>query len=178
MKDKSIKYLIVRKKPGGDKSAGLLQFGHRVVECRLGKNGITAYKKEGDHCTPRGDYRLLFGWHRKDRTGATNSKLWFRAITPKDGWCDDPALPVYNRPVDLPFAGSHEVMMRDDRLYDICIVLDHNIHPRKRGAGSAIFFHQTSLEHMGTAGCVAINPDAMNRLLPSLSNETVMKILI
>ena len=32
-------------------------------------------------------------------------------------------------------------MLRSDNLYDACIVLDWNIRPRRRGRGSAIFFH-------------------------------------
>ena len=41
----------------------------------------------------------------------------------------------------MPYAASHERMLRADDLYDACIVLDWNIGPRRRGRGSAIFFH-------------------------------------
>jgi L,D-peptidoglycan transpeptidase YkuD (ErfK/YbiS/YcfS/YnhG family) len=57
------------------------------------------------------------------------------------GWCDAPADANYNRRVRLPFRAKHEKMLRDDRLYDVCIVLDWNIRPRRRNGGSAIYMH-------------------------------------
>ncbi len=177
LKAKSIKNLIVRSRPGENPSAGLLNFDGQVIHCCLGKNGITTRKQEGDGSTPTGSYRLLFGWHRKERTGTLITQLPFRTISENDGWCDEPNSPVYNKPVSLPFVASHEVMKRKDRLYDICIVMDHNIHPRARGVGSAIFFHLTSPDHRGTEGCIAIDPGDMMRLLPALSGKTVIHIL-
>jgi len=67
-------------------------------------------------------------------------------------------------------------MTREDRLYDICIVMDYNIEPTISGLGSAIFFHQTSPELKPTEGCVAIDPQHMQDLLPLLSDQTVMII--
>ena len=123
---KPINCLIVRRKPGKARNQGLICIGHRVIECRLGSNGISGRKREGDACTPPGRWRLLFGWHRHDRIRFPRSPLAFRRITGFDGWCDDPASSLYNRAVRLPFARSHETMMRKDRLYDVCIVLDYN----------------------------------------------------
>jgi L,D-peptidoglycan transpeptidase YkuD (ErfK/YbiS/YcfS/YnhG family) len=60
-------------------------------------------------------------------------------------------------------------MWRHDRVYDVVLVLDYNLHPRVLGAGSAIFFHLTTLTSTPTAGCVAIDAPAMRRLLQQLS---------
>jgi L,D-peptidoglycan transpeptidase YkuD (ErfK/YbiS/YcfS/YnhG family) len=84
------------------------------------------------------------------------------------GWCDAPDHACYNRQVRLPFSGSHERMQRDDRLYDICLVLDWNIRQRRRNGGSAIFWHLTHESGRPTEGCIAIEPRAMLRLLPLL----------
>lgn len=177
IKMKSMNYLRVKRKPGRNPAAGLITFGHRTIECRLGLAGITTRKLEGDRATPAGKWRLLFGWNRADRKPFPRSLLSFRPIRQRDGWCDDPASPLYNRAVRLPFHRSHEVMKRGDRLYDICIVLDCNLMPRIRGRGSAIFFHLTSEAGKGTAGCIAIDPEEMRRLLPRLSGRTVLEIL-
>ncbi|MEM9277527.1 MAG: hypothetical protein AAGA76_03045, partial [Pseudomonadota bacterium] len=67
MKAKSFEKLIVRRKPGTKLAAGLLQFGNRVIECRLGRTGITGRKSEGDGATPKGNFRILFGYYRADR---------------------------------------------------------------------------------------------------------------
>ena len=76
---------------------------------------------------------------------------------PDDGWCDDPGDRNYNRPVRLPYPASHEAMWRDDHLYDVVVVLGHNDGPRRRGVGSAIFFHLADPRRRPTAGCIAVS---------------------
>ena len=93
------------------------------------------------------------------------------------GWCEVPDDRNYNRPVKIPYGASHERMKRDDRLYDACIVLDWNIRPRRRGRGSAIFFHLARPGFTPTQGCVAVTAKVMARLLPHLSSRTVMKVV-
>lgn len=68
------------------------------------------------------------------------SSLPLSTISPMLGWCEVPDDRNYNRPVRMPYAASHERMMRDDELYDACVVLDWNIRWRCRWRGSAIFF--------------------------------------
>jgi L,D-peptidoglycan transpeptidase YkuD (ErfK/YbiS/YcfS/YnhG family) len=67
-------------------------------------------------------------------------------------------------------------MLRKDGLYDACIVLDWNIRPRRRGCGSAIFFHLARPGFTPTAGCVAVTRAVMARLLPLLSTRTVLVV--
>ena len=85
--------------------------------------------------------------------------------------------PNYNRPVKMPYAASHEHMLREDDLYDACIVLDWNIRPRRRGRGSAIFFHLARPGFTATQGCVAVTHAVMARLLPLLSCDTVLTVI-
>jgi len=176
LKTHSIASLTVRSAPGKNPETGIISVGNRHISCRLGKNGITPIKREGDSCTPAGDFRLLYGWYRHDRLGTIRSELPLRKISANDGWCDDPAAPLYNQPITLPARFSHEVMYRKDRLYDICLVMDYNIQPRARGLGSAIFFHLTNLDGRGTEGCIAIDPEEMRLILPKLSDRTKVKI--
>lgn len=173
---KPVRTITVRRAPGRNPSSGVLLAGGKAFPCLLGKNGITVNKREGDWKTPAGSFRLLFALYRKDRINPPTSRLPTDYISEKAGWCDAPDNPNYNRPVKLPVAASHERLKRDDGLYDIVVVMDHNYTRRVRGRGSAVFFHLTA-EKKHTAGCVAIARDDMLRLLPLLSNTTVMRIL-
>ena len=67
-------------------------------------------------------------------------------------------------------------MRRADALYDIVIVMDWNIVPRRRNGGSAIFFHVARPGLTPTEGCVALPGEVMRRLLPMLSAKTVLTV--
>ncbi len=171
-----LKTIQVKRQQNGDIHHGLLKYNDIAINCCLGRSGLTSTKQEGDGATPIGTFKLLYGFYRRDRIQKPTSLLPFSSIKPNDGWCDSPDDPNYNALVKLPFSPSHEIMTREDRLYDVCIVLDYNINPPVSGLGSAIFFHQTSPELKPTEGCVAIDPEDMQALLPLLSSETEMII--
>lgn len=167
----------MRARPGHP-TQGLLRAGGEVFACALGRGGISAAKREGDGATPLAAMRILSGYFRGDHfAGARRTRL---AMTPIDvdlGWCEVPGDRNYNRPVKIPYGASHERMKRDDRLYDACLVLDWNIRPRRHGRGSAIFFHLARPGFTPTQGCVAVSERTMARLLPHLSNRTVLKVV-
>jgi L,D-peptidoglycan transpeptidase YkuD (ErfK/YbiS/YcfS/YnhG family) len=166
----------IRRKPGNILHQGLFEIGGETYPCSLGKSGITTQKQEGDGATPAGTFRLMYGYVRSDRMPRVPSLLPMVDISAGIGWCDAPTHPAYNSPIDLPFKASHEVLARDDHLYDVCIVLDYNVTTKKRNAGSAIFFHLTRPDRGPTEGCVAIDPDLMRLLLPKLSDRSEMII--
>ena len=86
-------------------------------------------------------------------------------IRQRDGWCDDPRDPAYNRPVSLPYPASTEALWRDDGAYDIVVVLGHNDDPPVPGSGSAIFVHVARANGAPTEGCVAMAlPDLLAML--------------
>jgi L,D-peptidoglycan transpeptidase YkuD (ErfK/YbiS/YcfS/YnhG family) len=78
--------------------------------------------------------------------------------------------------VDLPARDCTDRMWRNDRLYDLTFVLDHNFSRRAKGRGSAIFFHLARPGLAPTAGCVAIAPADMRKLAPRLARRAVMAI--
>lgn len=168
--------IVVRQRPG-QPSQGILHWAGQAFPCALGRGGIRAIKREGDGATPLKSMRLLHGYFRNGRLPAASSPLPFRPIRADDGWCDAPADRNYNRPVTLPYKESSETMRRGDRLYDCVIVLDHNIRPRRRGMGSAIFLHIAREGFLPTEGCVAVSARVMARLLPHLSRRTVLTVL-
>ena len=108
-----------------------LSFGGLSVECLVGRSGIVAAdaKREGDGATPAGTWALRELLYRPDRVSPPRSALPARAIGEADGWCDDPAEAAYNRPVALPFAGSHERFWREDGAYDMVVPLGYNDDP-------------------------------------------------
>ncbi len=167
--------LTVRARPGKP-TQGLLVAGGTVFPCALGRGGISANKREGDGATPLGSMRILSGYFRSDHVAARRTRLAMTQIQADLGWCEVPADRNYNRPVKIPYGASHETMRRADRLYDYCLVLDWNISPRRRGRGSAIFFHLARPDFSPTQGCVAVTVPTMERLLPLLSPDTVLTV--
>lgn len=155
---------------------GTLAFGPLTVACALGRAGATWRKREGDGATPRGSYRLVRVLYRADRIARPVTRLPVRPIRPDNGWCDDPGHARYNSPVRLPFAASHERLWRDDHLYDLVVILDHNQSPRIQGRGSAVFFHLAGPGYTPTAGCIAVRLSDMRRLLACANDDTVMRI--
>jgi len=161
----------------GGETRGTARFDDLVVPCVLGRSGIVVDKQEGDGGTPAGRFpfrRLLF---RPDRRKAPTSP-WFppAPIRPNDGWCDDPAHALYNRPVRLPFTASHERMWREDALYDLVLVVGHNDDPPRAGAGSAIFVHLMHENETPTEGCVAFRSEDLTAILGRAGRECALVV--
>ena len=157
-------------------SLGRFRAGPVVVRCAIGRAGIRQDKREGDRATPFGAFRLLGGFFRPDRV---LRKAWIspmRPVRPSDGWCDDPQSALYNRRVALPCRERHEKLWRPDRLYDLVIILDYNIHPRRKNRGSAIFLHCVGPDYAPTGGCIALRLDDLRRLLPRLAHKAVLTV--
>lgn len=148
---------------------GRLIAGTLVLRCALGRSGVTRFKREGDGATPAGALALASAWARRGRLPIARLRLPLRFVREDDLWCDDPSSQLYNRPLRAPSRLRHEELWRADRLYDIVGVLDYNIRPRVLGRGSAIFFHIATDDFSPTAGCVALRPRDMARLLPRLA---------
>lgn len=156
-----------------------LEVNGKTYRCSIGRNGLIAAqdKREGDGATPKGEYSLRACYYRPDRiTPPPVTNLPLIALSPDDGWCDDPAHPDYNRPVKLPFSASREKLWRDDHAYDLMIPLSYNDAPVVPGKGSAIFLHLLHDDGRPTAGCVALSRADLLALLPQLSGQTVIRM--
>jgi L,D-peptidoglycan transpeptidase YkuD (ErfK/YbiS/YcfS/YnhG family) len=150
-----------------DVGAGWMALDGTRVRCALGRSGVCAAadKREGDGHTPSGTWPLRRLLWRADRQARPVTRLPAQAIDPEDGWCDDPGHAEYNRPVCLPHPARAERLWRDDRLYDLVVVLGHNDDPVTPGAGSAIFLHLARPDYAPTEGCVALARPDLLRLL-------------
>jgi L,D-peptidoglycan transpeptidase YkuD (ErfK/YbiS/YcfS/YnhG family) len=172
-----ISEILVRPAPGNPRQA-IVQAGSLTFRAALGRSGRTSRKREGDGATPIAAMRLLHGYYRRDHLAANlMAGLSMMPIRQSMLWCDAPDDANYNRPVRAPFGKSHEAMMRKDHLYDICLVMDWNISCRRRGCGSAIFFHIAKPGYQPTEGCVAISKRDMLRILPLMGPQTVVRVL-
>lgn len=151
---------------------GKLLIGLLALPCALGRSGRRAQKREGDGATPRGQWRPVRVLYRSDRVPRPVTALPVTAIRRDDGWCDAAADRNYNRLVRLPYPASAERLHRDDRVYDLIVVLDHNMRPRQRGLGSAIFVHLARPGYSPTEGCIALRAQDLRLVLARLSRRT------
>lgn len=184
---RAIVSLVVRasaRLPGVSGPRGVLRIGSgQALPCALGRGGAVRPKREGDGGTPAGvPMRLLHGWYRPDRFPRPRCLVSLAPLPRGLGWCDEPGAALYNRATSLPMRRSHEEMWRRDGLYDVVIVLDWNIAPRRQGRGSAIFLHCAKSPEGGrglkpTLGCVALHPGDMRRLLPRLGPGVHLVVL-
>jgi L,D-peptidoglycan transpeptidase YkuD (ErfK/YbiS/YcfS/YnhG family) len=160
----------------GSRTKGILMMSGQPIPVALGRGGIRHDKREGDGATPAGVWHPVEVRWRADHGGRPITALPVRATQRRDGWCDEPASPRYNRPVQLPFRGSHEEMWRQDHLYDLVVVLDHNRRPRKTRRGSAVFLHLAREGFEPTAGCIAFRRADLYRLLARLSPRSKLRV--
>ncbi len=171
----SLRRLAVRRKPA-QPARGVLTAGQLSLPVALGRAGIKANKREGDGATPRGTFRLKRLWWRADKHPRPATLLPVRPITAADGWCEDPSDRHYNQPLKVPRNSKADRLWRADHLYDFIIELDHNTCPRVAGRGSAVFIHAARPGFAPTAGCVALDLNALRRLLAHLGPRT--KIMV
>ncbi|MCY0092760.1 L,D-transpeptidase family protein [Hoeflea sp. J2-29] len=167
---------MVRALPS-DRLKAVVRFGPLSFRAALGRGGITAFKREGDGATPRAAMAVLGGFRRARMLVPDRAGIALERVGARDGWCDAPAHAAYNRPVRLPFAASHETLIRDDVLYDFGLVLDWNISSRRRGAGSAIFLHVARPGFPPTQGCVALARGDLLRLMPFIRRGTIVRVV-
>ncbi len=168
--------ILVRAAPGKPNRA-LVQMGPLRIPAAIGRAGRSAFKREGDGATPITAMRLLYGFSRGDRVKALHTALPMRRIAKNMLWCDQPEHPAYNKLVKAPFKPSHEEMMRQDGLYDVCLVMDWNITSRRRHGGSAIFFHLIRPGYEPTAGCIAVSLRDMKRMIGHMKKGTLVRVM-
>ena len=171
MRKQALSRMTVRPKAGNSRR-GWLTAGPSSLPVALGRGGIKANKREGDGGTPRGTFRLKRLWWRAGRHPRPATLLPVRPILPDDGWCEDPADRHYNQRIKIPSRSKADRLTRDDNLYDFIIEIDHNTRPRIAGRGSAVFIHVARSKFAPTAGCVALEINALRRLLARLGPRT------
>jgi L,D-peptidoglycan transpeptidase YkuD (ErfK/YbiS/YcfS/YnhG family) len=157
---------------------GVLVLGEKTFSCAIGHGGIVpaALKREGDGATPEGTWPFRRAFYRPDRLDRPGTRLTLSPLAPTLLWCDAPESSAYNTLVEAPFNASHEVLWREDQIYDIIVELGFNDDPVVPDKGSAIFFHLARVDYSPTEGCVAVALEDMLEILKICDEQTVMQI--
>lgn len=141
---------------------------------RVGKNGITGNKREGDGKTPRGIYSLGQAFGLAGNPGTSRS--WLQ-VNNNHYWVDDVNSSYYNKLVDASQTGiqwnSAEHLISYPTAYRYAIAVNYNT-ACTRGAGSAIFLHCST--GRATAGCISVSQNDMVRILKMLQGDTLIGI--
>ncbi|KKJ77099.1 ErfK/YbiS/YcfS/YnhG family protein [Kiloniella litopenaei] len=159
--------------------------GDKTWSCAIGKNGTVPAKEkvEGDGKTPIGSWALTKILYRADRISLEQRKMIGKSIEiaplcQRDGWCDEPEDPYYNKAVIVPYTSSYEVLWKEqENTYDLIGLLSHNSNPVIPGLGSAIFLHVAKPDMTPTEGCVALEINDLLELLSLLDNGSKIKVI-
>lgn len=152
--------------------SGQLKYKNLKFKCALGKAGIGKKKEEGDNITPKGTYKIIKIYYRKDRIKKISSRFKLNKITKNMGWCDDPCSTKYNQLIKLPTKYSHEKLYQKNNVYDLLLVLDYNMNPIVKNKGSAIFIHVAKKNYKPTAGCIALKKREILKLIQIIKLNT------
>ena len=168
--------VLIVQADSADSSLAWASLGGQRWRCAIGAGGVREDKVEGDAATPAGEFPLRHVYFRNDRVVLPRVGLPSRPITERDGWCDDPRSPTYNRLVHVPNEWSHEKMWRDDGLYDLVVVVGYNDDPPEGEWGSAIFLHVAKDDYSPTQGCVAFKREDLLELVMLLGPATRINV--
>ena len=155
-----------------------------AIAARVGRSGLGwglgehvpgagPIKREGDGRAPAGVFTLgtAFGYASAAPDGL---QLAYRQATARDYFVDAPESAAYNEWRQIPAGEANEPgqrwrsaerMRRDDELYELGLVVNHNPAPAVPGRGSAIFLHVWRGPDQATSGCTAMARADLLRVL-------------
>ncbi|MGM9978486.1 MAG: L,D-transpeptidase family protein [Clostridium sp.] len=143
---------------------------------RVGYNGITNNKYEGDGKTPSGVYSLGQAFGVADNPGAKKNYL---KLNNNYYWVDDSNSKYYNKLVNISQVNkdwnSAEHLIDNKTAYKYAININYNTNCIKN-KGSAIFLHCSG--RGSTAGCVSVPEDVMVNLLRRINNDALIGIYV
>ena len=165
------------------KSAGRWVPVGEAWKARLGKNGLAwgrgihasppgaTLKQEHDWRSPAGVFTIGGVWGY-ETTIRKNPQLFYRQVTSRDLWIEDPASPQYNRNVILDHEPASpwekkQQMKQADPAHALKLFIAHNAPPHAiPNAGSSIFFHiWRSGGSRPTAGCTSMDEAKLRTLV-------------
>jgi L,D-peptidoglycan transpeptidase YkuD (ErfK/YbiS/YcfS/YnhG family) len=134
---------------------------------RLGRNGLSSNRREGDGTTPTGTYRIGRTMYGNEPNPGV--RFQYRRLRCGDWWNEDSSSPTYNTFQHVrcgttpPFGGGSEGMWQQPRAYPFLAVIEYNTRPVVPGRGSGIFLHaQTGGP---TIGCVSLRKAELRAVL-------------
>ena len=144
------------------------------TNARVGYNGITNNKYEGDGKTPSGIYSLGEAFGVANNPGTNKNYL---KLNNNHYWVDDSNSRYYNKLVDISQVNkdwnSAEHLIDNKTVYKYAVSINYNTNCVKN-RGSAIFLHCSG--GRATAGCVSVPEDVMVTLLRKMRSDTLIGI--
>ena len=147
---------------------------------RVGRNGLSVNRREGDGTTPVGSFGIaptMYG-----TAPDPGVRFRYHRLVCGDWWNEDPSSPTYNtfqhvacgtRPA---FWNGSEGMWQSPRAYVHLAVVEFNMRPVAPGRGSGIFLHaQTG---RATNGCISLGRADLVRVLRWLRPSARPRIVI
>ena len=158
------------------KNKHTLKVGEFLLDCCIGKGGISYKKIEGDKKTPKGIYGIGDLYFRKDKIKKFFTKLKCKEIKKNMGWCDDPLdHKNYNKLISIQKKIKCEKLHRKDHKYDLFIPIKYNYSKPIKFKGSCIFIHLTN-NYKPTAGCIAMQKKDFLIMLKLIDKKTKIQI--
>jgi L,D-peptidoglycan transpeptidase YkuD (ErfK/YbiS/YcfS/YnhG family) len=138
---------------------------------RVGRNGLSAKRREGDGTTPIGTFpigRVMYGI-----APDPGVRFRYRRIVCGDYWVEDPRSPSYNTFRHVPCGSPPPFRVKGERLWEATTayrhlaVVEFNMRPVVPGRGSGIFLHATT--GRSTNGCISLPVGQLRQVLRWLS---------
>jgi L,D-peptidoglycan transpeptidase YkuD (ErfK/YbiS/YcfS/YnhG family) len=132
-----------------------------AVVAWVGVNGVRP-TREGLGRTPVGIFTLTQAFGNQADNG---TRLPYVHVGPDDWWDENPASPHYNRLVvsRVSLGGNSENLYYSGVAYAHAVVINYNMNPVVKGAGSGFFVHVSF--GAPTEGCVAIPEGDLDRVM-------------
>ena len=147
---------------------------------RVGWNGLSGNRREGDGTTPTGVYTL--GRTMYGNAANPGVRYRYRRLRCGDWWNEDPRTATYNTFQHVrcgskpPFRVTTPGLWQETRAYRHFAVIEFNMRPVVPGRGSGIFLHaQTG---RSTNGCVSLPADKLVSVLRWLDPAKSPRIAI
>lgn len=127
----------------------------------VGVNGVRP-THEGLGRTPVGVFTMTRAFGSQANNG---TRLPYVHVGPDDWWDEDPASPHYNQLVvsRVSPGGASENLDDAGIAYDHAVVINYNVNPIVKGAGSGFFLHVSF--GAATEGCVAIPENRLDQIM-------------
>jgi L,D-peptidoglycan transpeptidase YkuD (ErfK/YbiS/YcfS/YnhG family) len=123
------------------------------MPARVGYNGFSADRREGDGTTPAGTFGFVYGFGSMPDPGMARHGFAWRRLKPNSCWSGQRA--DYNRWVTRPCTHGESLWKNRRVAYRYAAVIDFNYRRPVYKRGSGIFLHQQT--GGPTAGCVSLN---------------------
>jgi L,D-peptidoglycan transpeptidase YkuD (ErfK/YbiS/YcfS/YnhG family) len=148
--------------------------GAAPMAARIGGNGFSAAKHEGDRTTPIGMFTIDPTMYGIDPNPGVH--FAYHQLVPGDYWNENSSSPGYNTFVHgADPGGPSEALWTVTPQYRSFAVIQSNT-PATPGRGSGIFLHENGAG--STAGCVSLAHDELGRVLTWLRPEEQPRVVI